>query len=40
MAMKKSRSMKIYGQIGYRYKETPDIILKGQWLKELEQAKA
>lgn len=35
MAFKKNRSMKVYGQSGYRYKETPAIMLKGQWLKEL-----
>lgn len=35
MAMKKSRMMKIYGQSGYRYKATPTIMLKGQWLKDL-----
>ncbi len=35
MEAKKSRSMKVYGQSGYRYKETPTIMLKGQWLKEL-----
>lgn len=27
--------MKVYGQSGYRYKETPAIMLKGQWLQEL-----
>ena len=35
MKVKKSRSMKVYGQSGYRYKETPTIMLKGQWLREL-----
>ena len=35
MAMKKSRMMKVYGQSGYRYKATPTIMLKGQWLKDL-----
>lgn len=35
MKIKKSRSMKVYGQSGYRYKETPTIMLKGQWLREL-----
>lgn len=35
MAYKKNRSMKVYGQSGYRYKETPAIMLKGQWLQEL-----
>ncbi len=32
---KKKRSVKVYGQSGYNYRETPTIILKGQWLKEL-----
>lgn len=31
---KKSRSIKICGQSGYRYRETPAIILKGQWLTD------
>lgn len=35
MAFKKNRSMKVYGQSGYRYKETPAIMLKGQWLRDL-----
>lgn len=35
MASTKSRSMKVHEQSGYRYKPTPAIILKGQWLKEL-----
>lgn len=35
MKIKKSRSMKVYGQSGYRYKETPTIMLKGQWLRDL-----
>ena len=35
MAFKKNRSMKVYGQSGYRYKETPEIMLKGLWLPEL-----
>lgn len=35
MAFKKNRSMKVYGQSGYRYKETLAIMLKGQWLQEL-----
>lgn len=26
--------MKVYNQSGYRYKSTPTITLKGQWLKE------
>ncbi len=32
---KKSRTMKIYGMSGYKYQQTPTIMLKGQWLKEL-----
>ena len=27
--------MKVYGQSGYRYKSTPTIMLKGQWLRDL-----
>lgn len=34
MRDKKKRNLKVYGQSGYKYKETPTIILKGQWLKE------
>lgn len=32
---KKNRSVKIYGQSGYKYQETATIILKGKWLEEL-----
>lgn len=32
---KKSRKMKVYELSGYKYKPTPTIVLKGQWLKEL-----
>ena len=32
---KKNRSIKVHAQSGYNYKETPAIILKGQWLKDL-----
>ena len=32
--MSKKRSIKVYGQSGYKYRETPAILLKGQWLKE------
>lgn len=35
MAIKKLRRMKVYGQSGYHYKETPAIVLKGKWLQEL-----
>ncbi len=34
MRDKKKHNLKIYGQSGYKYKETPTIILKGQWLKD------
>ena len=32
MKNKKNRTLKVYGQSGYRYKDTPTIVLKGQWL--------
>lgn len=32
--MAKKRSIKVYGQSGYKYRETPTIMLKGNWLKE------
>ena len=32
--MTKRRSVKVYGQSGYKYRETPMIMLKGLWLKE------
>ena len=32
--MVKKRSVKVYGQSGHKYKETPTIMLKGLWLKE------
>ena len=32
--MAKKRSIKVCSQSGYKYKETPVIILKGQWLKD------
>lgn len=32
--MAKKRSIKVYGQSGYKYRETPTILLKGNWLKE------
>lgn len=32
--MTKKRSMKVYGQSGYKYQETPTIMLKGMWLRE------
>lgn len=33
--MAKKRSIKVISQSGYKYRETPTIMLKGQWLKEL-----
>lgn len=35
MAFKKTRNMKVYGMSGYRYRSTPTIQLKGEWLKEI-----
>ena len=32
--MAKKKSVKVYGQSGYKYRETPTIMLKGMWLKE------
>ncbi len=32
--MAKKRSVKVYGQSGYKYRETPTIMLKGLWLKD------
>lgn len=34
MVFKKFRKMKVYSSGGYNYKNTPSIILKGDWLKE------
>lgn len=34
ITMSKKRSIKVYGQSGYKYRETPTIMLKGIWLKE------
>lgn len=33
--MAKKRSIKVYGQSGYKYQETSTIMLKGMWLREL-----
>ena len=30
---KKDRKLRVYEQSGYRYKPTPVIMLKGQWLE-------
>ena len=35
MMKKTTRKLKVYSQSGYRYRNTPTIMLKGQWLKEL-----
>ena len=35
MAKKNTRELKVRAQSGYQYKETPIIILKGEWLKEI-----
>ncbi|WP_321002154.1 SymE family type I addiction module toxin [Eisenbergiella porci] len=35
MATKNTRELKVRAQSGYQYKETPTIILKGEWLKEI-----
>ncbi len=35
MTKKSRRSMKVVAQSGYKYRETPTITLKGQWLKDL-----
>lgn len=32
MKDKKNRTLKVYGQSGYHYNDTPTIVLKGQWL--------
>lgn len=32
MVNKKNRKLKVYGTSGYKYKSTPTIILKGEWL--------
>ncbi len=35
MAIMKNRNLKVIAQSGYKYRETPTITLKGQWLKDL-----
>lgn len=35
MKSKEYRNMKVYGQSGYKYRNTPTIMLKGLWLEEL-----
>ena len=34
MTENKTRKLRVYGTSGHNYKETPTIMLKGQWLKE------
>lgn len=34
MKEKKTRKLKVYGQSGYKYCDTPTIILKGKWLQD------
>ena len=33
-SQKNKRNMKVYNQSGYKYRSTPTIMLKGQWLRE------
>lgn len=28
-----TRELKVYGQSGYKYQDTPTIVLKGKWLE-------
>ena len=35
MSYKQNRTLKVYEQNGYKYKTIPTIMLKGQWLAEL-----
>lgn len=30
----KTRKLKVYGQSGYKYQDTPTIVLKGKWLTD------
>ena len=30
----KTRKLKVYGQSGYKYQDTPTIVLKGKWLED------
>ena len=30
---RKTRVLKVYGQSGYKYQDTPTIVLKGKWLE-------
>ena len=31
---KRERKLTVYGMSGYQYKETPTIMMKGQWLRD------
>lgn len=31
---RENRELKVYGQSGYKYQNTPTIMLKGKWLEE------
>lgn len=31
---KKTRKLKVYSQSGYKYRNTPTIVLKGKWLED------
>lgn len=31
----RTRKLKVYGQAGYKYQDTPTIILKGKWLENI-----
>lgn len=33
-ANREVRELKVYGQSGYKYQDTPTIMLKGKWLEE------
>lgn len=33
-ANREARELKVYGQSGYKYQNTPTIMLKGKWLEE------
>lgn len=35
MAFKKFRKLKVYGMSDHNWRDTPTIILKGKWLKEM-----
>ena len=32
-ANREVRELKVYGQSGYKYQDTPTIVLKGKWLE-------